>query len=191
MKLLMLFISFNFLLMEEVKKMKPLPKLGEKELIINLDLEKYFNFNTIRDTILTDFNIKDIINRAKKYSPAPVLKSDIVIMETTFGKIKFKLFPSIAPKHCLNFKKLCNSGFYDKTLFHRLVPNFMIQGGDILTRDANYSNDGSGNPGWTIDAEFNNVKHKKGTLSMARGQDINSAGSQFFICFSDASHLDG
>ena len=191
MKLFLLFIFFSFLLMDEVKKIEPIPRLGEKELTINLDMDKYFNFNTIRDTILTDFNIKDIINNAKKYSPTPVLKSDIVIMETSFGKVKFKLFPSIAPKHCLNFKKLCNSGFYDKTLFHRLIPNFMIQGGDILTRDANPSNDGTGNPGWTLDAEFNNIKHKKGILSMARGLDINSAGSQFFICFSDAAHLDG
>ena len=177
--------------MDEIKKIEPIPRLGEKELTINLDMDKYFNFNTIRDTILTDFNIKDIINNAKKYSPTPVLNSDIVIMETSFGKVKFKLFPSIAPKHCLNFKKLCNSGFYDKTLFHRLIPNFMIQGGDILTRDADPSNDGTGNPGWTLDAEFNNIKHKKGILSMARGLDINSAGSQFFICFSDATHLDG
>ncbi len=177
--------------MDEIKKIEPIPRLGEKELTINLDMDKYFNFNTIRDTILTDFNIKDIINNAKKYSPTPVLNSDIVIMETSFGKVKFKLFPSIAPKHCLNFKKLCNSGFYDKTLFHRLIPNFMIQGGDILTRDADPNNDGTGNPGWTLDAEFNNIKHKKGILSMARGLDINSAGSQFFICFSDATHLDG
>jgi len=191
MKLFLLFVFFSFLLMDEIKKIEPIPRLGEKELTINLDMDKYFNFNTIRDTILTDFNIKDIINNAKKYSPTPVLNSDIVIMETSFGKVKFKLFPSIAPKHCLNFKKLCNSGFYDKTLFHRLIPNFMIQGGDILTRDANPSNDGTGNPGWTLDAEFNNIKHKKGILSMARGLDINSAGSQFFICFSDATHLDG
>ena len=191
MKLFLLFVFFSFLLMDEIKKIEPIPRLGEKELTINLDMDKYFNFNTIRDTILTDFNIKDIINNVKKYSPTPVLNSDIVIMETSFGKVKFKLFPSIAPKHCLNFKKLCNSGFYDKTLFHRLIPNFMIQGGDILTRDANPSNDGTGNPGWTLDAEFNNIKHKKGILSMARGLDINSAGSQFFICFSDATHLDG
>ena len=191
MKLFLLFVFFSFLLMDEIKKIEPIPRLGEKELTINLDMDKYFNFNTIRDTILTDFNIKDIINNAKKYSPTPVLNSDIVIMETSFGKVKFKLFPSIAPKHCLNFKKLCNSGFYDKTLFHRLIPNFMIQGGDILTRDANPSNDGTGNPGWTLDAEFNNIKHKKGILSMSRGLDINSAGSQFFICFSDATHLDG
>tara|TARA_Y100000996_G_scaffold125190_1_gene94576 strand:- start:2826 stop:3701 length:876 start_codon:yes stop_codon:yes gene_type:complete len=191
MKLFLLFVFFSFLLMDEIKKIEPIPRLGEKELTINLDMDKYFNFNTIRDTILTDFNIKDIINNAKKYSPTPVLNSDIVIMETSFGKVKFKLFPSIAPKHCLNFKKLCNSGFYDKTLFHRLIPNFMIQGGDILTRDADPNNDGTGNPGWTLDAEFNNIKHKKGILSMARGLDINSAGSQFFICFSDATHLDG
>lgn len=189
--LISFFFILNLIFLEEIEKIEPIPKLGEKDLIINLDLEKYFDFSTIKDTILTDFNIKDIMNKAKEFIPSPVSKDDIVLMETTFGKIKFKLFPSIAPKHCINFKKLCNSGFYDKTLFHRLIPNFMIQGGDVLTRDADYNNDGTGNPGWTIDAEFNNIKHKKGTLSMARGLDINSAGSQFFICLSNAEHLNG
>jgi len=87
---------------------------------------------------------------------------------------------------------LANSGFYDGTRFHRVIPDFMIQGGDILSRDGRKSNDGTGNPGWTVDAEFNDIKHEKGILSMARSsQGENTAGSQFFICVSNQSHLDG
>ena len=111
-------------------------------------------------------------------------------METSHGTIKLELYPEIAPNHCNNFKKLANSGFYDKTIFHRIIPGFMIQGGDILTRDSNPDNDGTGNPGWTIDQEFNDIRHERGILSMARSQDINSAGSQFFICVDQAYHLD-
>ena len=105
--------------------------------------------------------------------------------------MKLKFLPDVAPKHCYNFKKLANSGFYDGTKFHRVIPNFMIQAGDILSRDGNKSNDGQGAPGWVIDAEFNDKKHVKGTLSMARSSDPNSAGSQFFICVSPQPHLDG
>ena len=104
--------------------------------------------------------------------------------------MEFILYNNLAPNHAYNFKKLANSGFYDETIFHRIIPGFMAQGGDILTRDSNKENDGRGNPGWTIDQEFNNIPHKKGILSMARSQDVNSAGSQFFICFNDARHLD-
>ncbi|MBS30288.1 MAG: hypothetical protein CMG39_03910 [Candidatus Marinimicrobia bacterium] len=111
-------------------------------------------------------------------------------METNYGIMEFILYNNLAPNHAYNFKKLANSGFYDETIFHRIIPGFMAQGGDILTRDSNKENDGRGNPGWTIDQEFNNIPHKKGILSMARSQDVNSAGSQFFICFNDARHLD-
>ena len=86
---------------------------------------------------------------------------------------------------------MANSGFYDGTKFHRVIPNFMIQGGDILSRDGDSSNDGTGGPGWTVDAEFSDIKHVRGTLSMARSRDVNSAGSQFFICVSPQPHLDG
>ena len=91
----------------------------------------------------------------------------------------------------MNFKKLCNSGFYDKTSFHRVVKDFMIQGGDILSRDSNRENDGTGSPGWTVKSEFSSLKHKRGIVSMARSNDPNSAGSQFFICVQDAPWLDG
>ncbi len=140
---------------------------------------------------LIQFQIDEIKQRAKEFTPEPVSKDDIVIMETSKGTIKLKLFPDIAPKHCLNFKKLANSGFYDGTTFHRIIPGFMIQGGDILSRDGERNNDGTGSPGWTVEAEFNETPHIRGVLSMARAQDPNSAGSQFFICVADAPHLDG
>ena len=87
----------------------------------------------------------------------------------------------------MNFKKLCNSGFYDKTSFHRVIKDFMIQGGDILSRDSNRENDGTGSPGWTVKSEFSSLKHKRGIVSMARSNDPNSAGSQFFICVTRCS----
>ena len=135
--------------------------------------------------------IEAIKQKAKEFNPDPVTKDDLVIMETSRGTMKLKLFPDVAPKHCNNFKKLANSGFYDGTTFHRIIPGFMIQGGDINSRDNDPKNDGQGGPGWSIDAEFNELPHKRGVLSMARSSDPNSAGSQFFICVQDASHLDG
>jgi len=143
-----------------------------------------------RDALL-EYEINAIKQKAKDFIPAPVSKDDIVIMETNRGVMKLKLFSDKAPNHCLNFKKLANSGYYDKTKFHRIIPGFMIQGGDINSRDIDFHNDGHGGPGWTIDAEFNDISHERGILSMARSSDPNSAGSQFFICVDDAKHLDG
>ena len=140
---------------------------------------------------LMPFEIEKIKKKALEYKPEPVSAEDTVILRTNQGDMKLILYPKIAPKHCHNFKKLANSGFYDGTTFHRIIPNFMIQGGDILSRDSKDSNDGQGGPGWTVDAEFNNKKHEKGILSMARSSDPNSAGSQFFICHNSSPHLDG
>jgi len=109
---------------------------------------------------------------------------------TNFGLMKFQLYSKESPLNCINFKKLSNSGFYDNTLFHNIVPNFIVQGGDILSRNYNPDDDGQGGPGWTIKAEFNNLEHKRGTLSMVRSSnDPNSAGSQFFISLSDNKSL--
>ena len=125
-----------------------------------------------------------------------VLKADpddlreVAVIQTTFGRIVFKFFPKDAPNHVKNFKKLAKMRFYNGTTFHRLIPGFMIQGGDPNTKDDNRANDGLGGPGYTIKAEFNARKHVRGTVSMARGPDPNSAGSQFFICVAPASHLD-
>lgn len=140
---------------------------------------------------LSNQEIDVIRKKASEFEPSAVKKGDIVILETTLGTLKIRLNPKVAPNHCFNFKKLANSGFYDGTSFHRVIPGFMIQGGDILSRDGNQDNDGTGSPGWTVDAEFNKVKHRRGVLSMARSSDPNSAGSQFFICVEDAKHLDG
>ena len=141
--------------------------------------------------ILFPYQMESIKQQAKDYTPEPVSEYDIIIMETARGTMKLKLFPDVAPNHCNNFKKLANSGFYDQTTFHRIIPGFMIQGGDINSRDNDSKNDGHGGPGWTVDAEFNDIPHKRGILSMVHSKDPNSAGSQFFICVADAPHLDG
>lgn len=113
-------------------------------------------------------------------------------IETKFGDIAIEFFTDMAPKTVENFVKLAKGGFYDGLLFHRIVPGFVIQGGDPNTRNAAKRNSwGTGGPGWTIKAEFNKNKHSRGALSMARAQDPNSAGSQFFIVLKDSNFLDG
>tara|TARA_B100000131_G_scaffold175066_1_gene169156 strand:+ start:558 stop:1439 length:882 start_codon:yes stop_codon:yes gene_type:complete len=165
-----------------------------------IDFEKGFNlksmlpnemlFNTSQRP-LSEPEIDKIRQKALNFNPKPISDSDIIIFKTSFGDFEARFFSDKAPQHCLNFKKLANSGFYDGTKFHRVIPNFMIQGGDILSRDGDSSNDGTGGPGWTVNAEFSDTKHVRGTLSMARSRDVNSAGSQFFICVSPQPHLDG
>ncbi len=113
------------------------------------------------------------------------------IIQTTEGEMVVKFWPDVAPNTVANFKKLAASGFYDGTCFHRIVKGFMIQGGDPLTKDAGRERSwGTGGPGYQIKAEFNPRPHVRGVLSMARSQDPNSAGSQFFICLADARFLD-
>ncbi|MGI0035195.1 MAG: peptidylprolyl isomerase [Nitrososphaera sp.] len=113
-------------------------------------------------------------------------------IQTTFGDIVVEFFPDAAPKTVENFKRLANTGFYDGLSFHRIVPGFVIQGGDPNTKsEANRSRWGTGGPGWTVKAEVNKNKHTRGALSMARSQDPNSAGSQFFIVLKDSNFLDG
>jgi peptidyl-prolyl cis-trans isomerase B (cyclophilin B) len=112
------------------------------------------------------------------------------IIETKFGNITLKFFPEVAPGHVKNFIDLAKKGFYDGTTFHRVIPGFMIQGGDPNSKDANKSKHGQGGPGYTIKAEFNDKPHKRGTLSMARAGHPDSAGSQFFVCVKDSPFLD-
>lgn len=119
------------------------------------------------------------------------MSKEVAVIETTHGTIKLELFEDKAPGHVKNFKDLANKNFYDGTTFHRVIPGFMIQGGDPNSKSDNRSSHGTGGPGHTIDAEFNDTKHERGVLSMARSQDPNSAGSQFFICVKDAFFLDG
>jgi len=104
-------------------------------------------------------------------------------LDTTAGSMKLEFFPDKAPGHVENFVKLAEKGFYNGTVFHRTIPGFMIQGGCP-------EGSGMGGPGYKIKAEFNDTKHVRGVLSMARSSDPNSAGSQFFICHGDAGFLD-
>ena len=112
-------------------------------------------------------------------------------IETKFGKLEIQFFPDVAPNHVNNFIELAKKGFYDGTTFHRVIPRFMIQGGDPNSKQPDKSTHGQGGPGYTIKAEFNKKPHKRGTLSMARAGDPDSAGSQFFICAADSPFLDG
>jgi len=112
------------------------------------------------------------------------------IIETKFGNITLKFFPDVAPGHVKNFIDIAKKGMYDNTIFHRVIPGFMIQGGDPITKDPNARGAGTGGPGYTIKAEFSDKPHMRGTLSMARAASPDSAGSQFFICVADARFLD-
>ena len=112
------------------------------------------------------------------------------IIRTNLGTITFRLLPDLAPETVRNFESLAKSGFYDGTLFHRVIPGFMIQGGDPNTKRPEKHTWGQGGPGYTIRAEFNSRSHKRGIVSMARASDPDSAGSQFFIVTTDSSFLD-
>lgn len=113
------------------------------------------------------------------------------VIETKFGNMELRFFPDVAPNHVNNFIELAKKGFYDGTTFHRVIPGFMIQGGDANSKNPNRLLHGTGNPGYSIKAEFNDRLHKRGIISMARSQNPDSAGSQFFICVADAPYLDG
>ena len=112
------------------------------------------------------------------------------LIKTNFGDIKIKLLPEIAPETVRNFITLTKSSFYDGTLFHRVIPKFMIQGGDPNTKESDKSRWGQGGPGYNLKAEFNSRSHLRGIVSMARASDPDSAGSQFFIVTSDSTFLD-
>ena len=112
------------------------------------------------------------------------------IVNTNLGNIQFELLSDVAPETVRNFIKLAKSGFYDGTLFHRVIPKFMIQGGDPNTKESDKSTWGTGGPGYNMKAEFNSRSHLRGIVSMARSSDPDSAGSQFFIVTSDSTFLD-
>ena len=112
------------------------------------------------------------------------------IVNTNLGNIQFELLSDIAPETVRNFIKLAKSGFYDGTLFHRVIPKFMIQGGDPNTKESDKSTWGTGGPGYNMKAEFNSRSHLRGIVSMARSSDPDSAGSQFFIVTGDSTFLD-
>ncbi|NBV24215.1 MAG: peptidylprolyl isomerase [Proteobacteria bacterium] len=126
-----------------------------------------------------------------KKETKPAAKEVAVLKFKDFGDIVVEFYSDVAPKTVENFKKLAGDKFYDGTQSHRLIPGFMIQLGDPLTKDASKEAFwGTGDPGYKIKAEFNDRPHDKGVLSMARSQNPDSAGSQFFICFKRVAHLD-
>lgn len=119
-------------------------------------------------------------------------KSPKAVIKTKFGEMEIAFFPDKAPKHVESFLKLAKSGFYNGTIFHRVIPGFMIQGGDPNTKDLNKPETyGMGGPTERLKAEFNDIPHRRGIVSMARTNDPNSAGSQFFIIVKDSNFLDG
>lgn len=118
--------------------------------------------------------------------------TEVAVVETSKGQLVIEFWPDVAPKTVENFKKLASSGFYDGTAFHRIIAGFMAQGGDPLTKDlAKEEMWGTGDPGYKIKAEFNDRKHERGVVSMARSASPDSAGSQFFLMLGAAPHLDG
>lgn len=128
---------------------------------------------------------------AKKDETKPAATKEVAVIKTSEGEMVLEFWPEVAPNHVENFKKLAKQGFYDGTCFHRVIKGFMIQGGDPNTKDeAKQHMWGTGGPGYKIKAEFNDKPHVRGVLSMARANDPNSAGSQFFICHGDPRFLD-
>src|SRR6266568_3700570 len=120
-----------------------------------------------------------------------VSNNEVAVIKTTEGEMVVEFWPDVAPKTVENFKTLAKKGFYDGTCFHRVIKGFMIQGGDPLTKDPNQERSwGSGGPGYQIKAEFNDRHHDRGVLSMARSNNPDSAGSQFFICHGTPRFLD-
>ena len=124
--------------------------------------------------------------------PGPTTQAIIrvTVKGQPLGDITLRFYPDVAPNHVKNFIKLAKEKFYDGTTFHRVIPGFMIQGGDPNSKSQDRSTHGLGGPGYKVAAEFNSRPHKRGVLSMARANDPNSAGSQFFICVADSHFLD-
>src|SRR2546430_11146878 len=128
----------------------------------------------------------------KETLPMTTASNEVAIIKTSEGDMVVQFWTDAAPNTVDNFKKLARQGFYDGTIFHRIVKGFMIQGGDPNSKDPAKENSyGQGGPGYKIKAEFNNHSHERGVISMARGPAPDSAGSQFFICLAPAPRLDG
>jgi peptidyl-prolyl cis-trans isomerase B (cyclophilin B) len=129
--------------------------------------------------------------RSEEKKPVDSNANEVAVIKTSEGEMVVQFWSDAAPKTVENFKKLARSGFYDGTIFHRIVKGFMIQGGDPLSKDPKKeSSYGTGGPGYKIRAEFNDHQHARGVISMAREMDPDSAGSQFFICLAPVPRLD-
>jgi peptidyl-prolyl cis-trans isomerase B (cyclophilin B) len=140
--------------------------------------------------IIFTFTIFLILIGFGNYSFA-LTEDPVVVFQTSLGNLVIELFPAYATEHVKNFIVLTSNGYYDNTLFHRIIPGFMIQGGDPNTKSGEPNTWGQGGPDTKLDAEFNPIKHNRGIVSMARSADPNSAGSQFFIVHQDSNFLDG
>src|SRR6266513_5384283 len=134
---------------------------------------------------------KETKTEPQKEEQKTVSTNEVAIIKTSAGDMTVEFWTDVAPKTVENFKTLAKKGFYDGTCFHRVIKGFMIQGGDPLTKDASQEAMwGTGGPGYTIKAEFNDRSHVRGVISMARSSDPDSAGSQFFICHGNPTSLD-
>ena len=135
------------------------------------------------------FGVKEVRSEEKK--PMDSKTNEVAVIKTSEGELVVQFWTDAAPNTIENFKKLARSGFYDGTIFHRIVKGFMIQGGDPLSKDLKKENSyGTGGPGYKIKAEFNDHSHERGVISMARDPNPDSAGSQFFICLAPVTRLD-
>ncbi len=157
-----------------------------------------------RNIILLTICIAIVGCGTKKENKESVMDKEIAVISTKFGDIKLEFFDEIAPKHVESFKLHAQNGYYDGTIFHRVIPGFMIQGGDPLSKSEDKSRHGTGGNAakyfgigdensestWDLPAEFSATPHERGILSMARSQNPDSGGSQFFICVADARFLD-
>jgi peptidyl-prolyl cis-trans isomerase B (cyclophilin B) len=133
--------------------------------------------------------VKEVRSEEKK--PMDSNANEVAVIKTSEGEMVVQFWTNAAPKTIENFKKLARDGFYDGTIFHRIIKGFMIQGGDPTSKDpAKESSYGAGGPGYKINAEFNDFPHVRGVISMARENDPDSAGSQFFICLGSIPRLD-
>lgn len=157
-----------------------------------------------RNIILLTICLSIVGCGTKKENKESVMDKEIAVISTKFGDIKLEFFDEIAPKHVESFKLHAQNGYYDGTIFHRVIPGFMIQGGDPLSKSEDKSRHGTGGNAakyfgigdensestWDLPAEFSATPHERGILSMARSQNPDSGGSQFFICVADARFLD-
>jgi peptidyl-prolyl cis-trans isomerase B (cyclophilin B) len=151
---------------------------------------RYF-FRKLLKQFFIIFTLTLFLTGFGNYVFAESYEDPAVILETNLGEIVITFFPYDAPNHVENFIKLSSEEFYDETLFHRIIPGFMIQGGDPNTINGDPNTWGQGGPDTNVTEEFNSIKHNRGIVSMARSADPNSAGSQFFIVHKDSTFLDG
>jgi peptidyl-prolyl cis-trans isomerase B (cyclophilin B) len=148
---------------------------------------KYLFYCLIASTL-----VSAIVAEEKKETSPMSTSNEVAVIKTSEGEMVVQFWTDAAPNTIENFKKLARQDFYDGTIFHRIIKGFMIQGGDPNSKDpAKESAYGEGGPGYKIKAEFNNHSHERGVISMARGPDPDSAGSQFFICLAPVRRLDG